>query len=236
MDIRRFYVKAENITGDRAIITGDEFYHVTKVMRYKTGYKLIVCSGDGYDYFCEITRIGDKEVECKITEKTFNERELSTEITLYLGLIKPERMDVAVQKAVEIGVKKIVPVITEFTSEKTFKKDRAERIIIEACKQCSRAIVPEICEVKPFKECVDEASGDKLMAYEKETVVKAKEAFSALSKKVSLLIGSEGGFSQEEVDYAKSKGFKTFSLGKRILKSETAVIAATSALAIFTEE
>ena len=236
MDIRRFYVERENIKGNYAYLTGDEFYHVTKVMRYKVGYKLIICVGDGYDYYCEISRVNHYDLECKIVEKVFNDRELSTNLTLYLGLIRSERLDVAVQKAVEIGVNRIVPVITEFTSEKTFKRDRAERIIVEACKQCARAVLPKIEDPITFKEAVDEAKGSKLMAYEKEREVKAKEAFASLEKDVSLLIGSEGGFTDEEVKYAKEKGFTTFSLGKRILKSETAVIAATSAIAIFTEE
>jgi len=236
MDIRRFFVPKDNIKDDLAIIDGEEYVHVTKVMRYKVGYKLILSNGDGYDYHAVISSIDNKKVVCKIEEAVFNERELNTKISLYLGIIKSEKLDFALQKAVELGVREITPVISEYTSEKSFKEDRALRIIVEACKQCGRAIVPTLNRPVTFEQAIKSAKGDILLAYEKETDVKARDLFSSLSQEVSLFIGSEGGYSQKEIELAKSLNAKTFTLGKRILRTETAVISAISAIAIFTEE
>ena len=235
MDIRRFYVRGENITGNVAIIEGNEYYHVTKVMRYKKGYRLILCSGDGFDRLSEITEITADKVICKVLEIEKNERELKTKITLYQSMIRSERFDIAIQKAVELGVYKIVPIITERTMEKTFKRDRSERIIQEACKQCERAMLPEILDPISIDEAFKSARGDKLMAYENEEENHALKTLSNISEEVSLMIGPEGGFSDDEVNRARENGFITFSLGKRILKSETASIAAISAIAICTE-
>ena len=204
-------------------------------MRYKKGYRLILCSGDGFDRLSEITEITADKVICKVLEIEKNERELKTKITLYQSMIRSERFDIAIQKAVELGVYKIVPIITERTMEKTFKRDRSERIIQEACKQCERAMLPEILDPISIDEAFKSARGDKLMAYENEEENHALKTLSNISEEVSLMIGPEGGFSDDEVNRARENGFITFSLGKRILKSETASIAAISAIAICTE-
>lgn len=236
MDIRRFYASSNDLINDQINIDGEEYDHIVKVMRYKVGFKLIVCVGDGYDYHCIIESISKEEVVCKILEKSFNDRELDLRITLLLGLIKPEKMDIAIQKAVELGVSRIIPVICEYTSEYAFKLDRAKRIIVESCKQCGRAVVPEICQPMLFEQAVSIDDQTKLMAYEKEKGLSALNAFKKINKSVSVLIGSEGGFSQKEVETAIQMGFTPFSLGKRILRTETAVISTLGAMIVLLEE
>lgn len=238
MEIKRFFVSKDAVEGDIITITGDEHVHLSNVLRFRVGYKLIVCDNSGNDYHCIVKSINAKSTICLIESVEKNETEHSIKTILLYGLTKAEKYEIGIQKAVELGVSKIIPFVSQNTSEKSFKQSRLERIVLEACKQCGRAIMPEVLSPLPFNEAVELAEGLKIIPYEKEkentfiTVLKDLQKYDT----VSLAIGSEGGFTPQEVEFAKSKGFNSVTLGKRILRAETAVITGLANISLFMED
>ena len=236
MELRRFYVTPQDIDGDVVTVTGNEYRHMTGVLRFKVGYKAIVCDNSGVDLYCTVTAIDKNAATLSVDERMVNDVELPYDLTLCCGLIKPEKMEIEVQKAVEIGVKTIRPFVSRNTSEKTVRMDRLERIVVEACKQCGRAILPTIEPVVSFENLFDRDC-DYYMAYEKEDKRLLRHCVSVpKDKPLALIVGSEGGFTQEEAAYAMERGATTFSLGKRIMRAETAAIVALGTICALTEE
>ncbi len=232
MEIRRFYV-SEPIKGDVVTVSGDEFRHMTGVLRYKVGYKAIICDNSGYDYNVTITDIDKTCAVCRVDSKVLNESEATVNVTLFMCPLKSDKYDLAVQKAVELGVNRIVPVISHNTNERNVRRDRLERIVLEASKQCGRAKLAAVDEQIWFEQAIEQLSACELplMAYEFEREVDYK---TALSKdgvvNIGILIGSEGGFTEAEATAARAKGIILFSLGKRILRAETAAITAIGSI------
>lgn len=228
MEIRRFYVDSGDICDGFVTVKGDEFIHMTKILRHKVGYKIVVNNNfDGYDYYAVITEIGKDAARAEIIEKAINDTGTSVEITLMQALPKGDKSDFIAQKATELGVKKIIFFISEFTAEKKLNLDRIRRITLEACKQCGRAFVPSV----EILNSVDELL---ISEYDKVILMSEHERELSLSdvkivrdkKKVALIVGSEGGFSDREVNEFVAKGAISVSLGKRILRAETASVAA----------
>lgn len=223
MEIRRFFVSPNKVLNGTVVIDGSEFNHLTKVLRYKVGYLLTVCDNTGAEYDCTLISINKDNAVCRIDQKK-DGKVLPTDITLYMCLSRSDRFDFILQKAVELGAKRIVPVMSEYSTEKDINRDRQERIILEACKQCGLAIVPELASVMTFEEAVDAEGKNAVMFYEKEgrTLINGE----VLRGRNSIIVGSEGGFSEKEAQYAVSHGVITVSLGKRILRTETAAVSA----------
>lgn len=238
MEIKRFFVPTENITDDIVTITGDEHIHLSNVLRFKKGYKLIVCDNSGYDYNCTVLSIEKDKTTCKIESNKLNQTEHASKIILLYGLTKSEKYEIGIQKAVELGVNEIVPFISQNTSEKSLRLDRLNRIVLEACKQCGRAKRPIVHEPLLYQNALNFAKGLKIIAYEKEynntlrTVLTDLHSYDC----VTLAIGSEGGLTVEEIEKAKSLGFTSVSLGKRILRAETAVISGLASISLFMED
>ena len=137
MDIKRFYVNADDITDNVVTILGDEFWHLTKVLRYKTGYQIIVCNNqDGKDYLCKITLIDKDYAQAIVQDIVDNECKTKVNVTLFQALPKGDKADLIVQKAVELGVQDIYFFNSSFVSEAKFNLDRLNKINVEACKQC----------------------------------------------------------------------------------------------------
>lgn len=228
MDIKRFYVAKENIVGNCITITGDEFWHLTKVLRYKVGYSLIVCNNDdGNDYFCELKEIAKDYAVADIQKVVANECKTKAKITLYQALPKGDKSDFITQKAVEIGVSDIVFFNSDFVSEKKFNLERLNKINVEACKQCGRSRISNIKGLLEFDQMIDELNFyDKVIfCYENEKFNSIKaELGGKIFDNIALIVGSEGGFSEKEVEKAKQVGAKVVTLGKRILRCETASI------------
>jgi len=228
----------EEIDENVAVITGDDHKHLFKVLRLKIGDEVLVNDLKGMDFLGKIISI-DKEstiVELKKRILENNESELS--ITLYQGLPKAGKMDLIVQKNTELGVTRIVPVITERVivknSSEYKKMDRLKRIIFEASKQSKRSMIPEVLEPKEFKEAFSMMfSHDVLIVpYENAEnygLVKLKREIPTI-KSCGILVGPEGGFSDEEIEELKENGAKIVTLGKRILRTETAGFAAVTML------
>ena len=228
MEPKRFFVSKETTlaVGILAVVTGDEFTHAVKVSRYKVGYKLILSNGDGMDYFCTVTSIDKTSFTCRVDEAKKNENELSKKMILYLCGI--ERSDLAVQKATEVGASEIRLMISRFTNANNQNVDRLRKVALEAAKQCGRAVVPEIYAPIPYEEAMRDAASradQTIFCYECATGDHVKDVIGFEANTYALVIGSEGGFSPEEVTFAESLGAKVVTLGRRILRAETACIA-----------
>ena len=222
MEIKRFFGSKY---GDKIILSDREYYHCVKVTRHKAGYSLICCVGDGQDYFCTIESINNDSVVCSIDEIVDNNSETKAPLILCQALCK--EFDFVLQKAVELGATEIVPYISERTNVKKFSLDRAESIVLDAAKQCGRAVLPKINNVVTYEEALNYASkyDNKILCYEIERNNSIKNAIKSQASTV-LFIGSEGGFSEKEVALAKEAGYEITTLGRRILKVETAAITA----------
>ncbi|HOJ11214.1 MAG TPA: 16S rRNA (uracil(1498)-N(3))-methyltransferase [Clostridiales bacterium] len=244
----RFFITDDNIYSDSIIISGEDFNHIKNVLRYKTGDSLILCDGNGRDYYVYIEFIGDKEIKTKIIDVSENQTEASVNVTLFQGMAKGEKMDFIIQKSVELGVSRIVPVITERTvvklensRDKEKKRIRWQRIALEAAKQCNRGVIPEVGLLVDFTVASDlmHKFNLALIPYEKEeklalktVLLEFKNKYSNLDKdkypEIALFIGPEGGFSDKEIIRSHEKGIIPVTLGPRILRTETAALTVQS--------
>lgn len=221
-------------------ITGEDVNHIKNVLRAVPGDIIVLCDQNGNDYFTSISIIEKEKIIANITDIVPNNTEPPVDITLFQGIPKSDKMDFIIQKCVELGVTKIVPVITERTIVKfngtkdiESKTTRWQRICLEAAKQCNRGIVPFV--EKPVKLYQSlETSGDyalNIIPYEKESSTGLKSLIqSSIKGKISIFIGPEGGFSEDEIKYALNKGVRPVTLGPRILRTETAGLAVLSML------
>ncbi len=196
---------------------------IRDILRLKAGESVILSDGQGNDELVEITGMS-KEITYKVVkklEKTGPERKVS----LYLSILKKENFELAVQKAVECGVSSIIPIITERTVKTGLNTERLEKIIREASEQSGRSIVPSLSPILNFKDALVEASDsdEKIIFHLVEAGYKPnKEA-----KNISILVGPEGGFTEKEIELAKSFGFTPASLGNLTLRGETAAMVGT---------
>lgn len=230
--MHKFFVDEGSINGQVICITGDDVKHLSGVLRLRKGDSIQVCDGNSNEYICSITEIEKKQVLCHIEESFKSTSEPPISITLYQGIPKAQKMDLIVQKCTEIGVCRIVPVNTSRAVVRVDEKDlgskleRWRRIAEEAAKQSNRGCIPQIDGLMDFKEAIHEAMELDMafMPYELEKSVGLKKALSGRNKAVTcgIFIGPEGGFEEEEVREAMSKGIAPVTLGPRILRTETA--------------
>jgi len=235
--MRRFFVEAENIKKDKVTIRGEEVRHIVQVLRLEEKDRIKVFTGKGREYLTEIIQVSKKEVIGRILKESRLDTEPPIEITLFQGLSKSDKMNFIVQKVTELGVKRIIPVITQRTiirldKEKAkVRRIRWQRIALEAAKQSGRAIIPEVREVIPFLQALNNLNRESLnlIPWEEETSTSLKEVLKHhtshiphLTSHITVFIGPEGGFTSEEVEAAKEKGALPVSLGPRLLRTETA--------------
>lgn len=238
--MHRFIVSPKDIKDGLITINGDEHKHLSQVLRLDTGSIIKVFDGSGIEYEAELTSVNKTASVAKINLSYKSEAEPEIHITLYQGLPKGEKMDLIIQKAVELGVCKIVPVKTErsvvqLNSKDGLKKtERWSRIAKEAAKQCGRAYIPEIGHPVSFKEALEQRNEDQktLLMYEANQKKCLKEQLKCYNinkiRDIVLFIGPEGGFSDQEIEYCISSGVDVAWLGNRILRTETAAIAVLS--------
>ena len=239
----KFFVKTEQIENNNIIINGDDVNHIINVLRMKKGDEIQVCNQEtGDNYNAQITQYTKNEVDCEIIERINKTTESNVNITLFQGLPKFEKMELIIQKNTEVGVKRIVPVIMERTVVKIDEKvaskklERWQKIAEIAAKQSMRDIIPNIDNITKLKE-IDTTEYDVvLVAYENEEHNKLKDELQKLSKKIegtnsnnneenfniAIVIGPEGGISEKEIELLAEKNAKFVSLGRRILRPETA--------------
>lgn len=238
----KYFTEPENIKDGFIEIFSDEAKHILNVMRMEIGDTLTICDGQSNDYLCRICETGKNCLKAKIEETTKSESEPKTKITLYQGLPKSDKMELIIQKCVEIGVCRIVPVITEravVKIEKGAKEDkkteRWQKIAESAAKQSGRGIIPAVERPMKFKDAIEEAvkNGEAIIPYENEKDRGLKEFVkNSKAENVGIFIGPEGGFDTKEIEFAVENGVMSVTLGKRILRTETAGIV-TSAIVLY---
>lgn len=219
------------------VLRGENAHHAGRVLRLRAGESVTLCDGKGTDYDCMIEMVEKDAVICRVQDCHPAQTEPKQRITLFMALPKGDKMEFIVQKAVELGVSQIVPYLSQncvSRPDKTDKKvERWRKIAVEAAKQCGRGVMPAVHDVVPMAEAVRQAAQSEtaLFFYENEKQTGLRDALSSgLGKTVSLMIGPEGGFAPEEAASAREAGLISVSLGARILRCETAPVAALAAV------
>ncbi len=236
MRITRVYIPQSLVTGESIQLNDESAHYMLTVLRLKAGYSLVVFNGEGGEYQATITQLGRKKsLTLLIGEFQSRNVESSLNTTLAIGISRGERMDYAVQKAVELGVTTISPLLTEYCVVK-LNPQQAERrhrhwqrIVENACEQCGRTIVPRINHpVNLIDWLIQPRQGCQLLFHPDQS--KDLGAINTVDQQFHILIGPEGGFSDRECAQANSAGFQSVNIGPRVLRTETAVVAALTSL------
>jgi 16S rRNA (uracil1498-N3)-methyltransferase len=230
-----YYTDKKNIFSTYLRITNSEAHHIAKVMRHKPGDMLFVTDGEGNEYQTMIKTIYSNYIEAGIINKSRKARETITNVTLAQSIIKGNHMDFIIEKATELGVREIIPIITERTiaSVSDEKTQRYQNLILAALKSSTRTCLPSLLKSIQFRKLLEtiDSFDLALLAWEGEKSNRLGDVMSRnLLKKVLLIIGPEGGFTASEINEAMSCGVKCFNMGPRRLRAETATIAAISLL------
>ena len=233
----RFFVTAGELSGGSLTLTGENAQHA-KVLRLKVGEEVLVCDGEGREALCRVTEAGNSW-ELSVEEIRESTTEAAVQVSVYMAFPKADKLEHVIQKATELGAFEIVAFpsarCVSRPDEKSLKKklERWQKIAASAAEQSGRGRIPEVRVLSGFRAALDEAAkADKaLMFYENEQAVTLKMALSSGSyRTVSLLTGPEGGLEEREVDQAREAGLQVCTLGKRILRCETAPLCALSAV------
>lgn len=237
----KFFTARENIKDTTLIIDSEDANHLKKVLRINVGDKITVCDGAGIDYTVRVSEIGKNEIECDIIDRQKSDTEPNINISLYQGLPKAAKMDYIIQKNTELGISKIVPaklarcvVKLENKAAEDKKCERWQKIAVASAKQSGRGIVPEIGNPMTVDEIIEDVKDYDLVfvPYECEDQSRLKTIVESApdAKDIAFIIGPEGGFDISEIEKLKAAGIKTVTLGKRILRTETAAEAVVSML------
>lgn len=233
----RFFTEPSNI-GDRhiKIVDTDDIKHMRKVLRLKVGDKVEISDASQWEYDCEITSITESEIMLLIQDKQSFAREPSIEITLFQGIPKAGKMELIIQKAVELGVFEIVPVFmarTVVVEKGNFGKklERWQKVSDEAGKQCRRGRIPKVLKHVSFTEVIEDMKNYDLILFpyeneKKETIKDCLKKIKEKPKRIAIIIGPEGGFADSEAEQLDEIGAERVSLGATILRTETAGMAA----------
>jgi len=228
---RRYFVDAP-ISGDSAQLTGPEAHHLLHVMRAKPGDEVVLFDGSGDEFPARIERLGRSEVALAVLERETVDRELPGQLTLAVALPKGDRQRWLVEKAVELGVSRLVPLETERSVAQPNAKalDRLRRAVIEASKQCGRNRLMDIVPAQPWSEFLATTdSAQRLIAHPTGGISSVDVPFSH-TEPIVVAVGPEGGFSDAEVTAAMNHSWQAIVLGQRILRIETAALALAAAI------
>ena len=236
-----FFVTPEQVKEENIWIEGSDVNHIKNVLRMKVGEELQISDGNNKKYLCEIASMSADSVCVSIKEELVSDTELPSKLYLFQGLPKSDKMELIVQKAVELGVYEIIPVATKRAVVKLDDKKAAKKVerwnsISEGgAKQSGRDVIPEVKQVMSYKEAMQYAKelDVVLIPYElAEGMDETRQVIEAIrpGQSVGIFIGPEGGFETAEVEYALEQGAKAITLGKRILRTETAGLTTLSIL------
>lgn len=248
--MRRFFITEDQKNNGKLnkeiVIDGSDRNHIQNVLRMNTGDSLLLCASDGTEFITVISGFSKDGICCKVQSVTENKTEPYTKIILIQGIPKGEKSELIIQKCVELGVFSVIPVITERVvvkfhdeTDKKKKRERWQKISEEASKQSGRGIVPEIENIIKVNEVYSliPENALKIIAYENEDKTSLKACLTEYIKDnfgppeyIALIIGPEGGISCDELDQAVNNGFRPVSLGKRILRTETAGLSAIAGI------
>ncbi|MYL33420.1 16S rRNA (uracil(1498)-N(3))-methyltransferase [Pontibacillus yanchengensis] len=248
--MQRYFVSSSGWENQHVTLTGEDVHHITKVMRMRTDDEIICCTPEGQAALCKIIEITHDMVTCYIVKWLDEDKELPAQVTIVQGLPKGDKMELVIQKGTELGASRFIPFeaersIVKWDAKKTQKKvDRYQKIAKEASEQSHRTMIPTVSKLYTIKQLIEEGQDYdwKLLAYEDEA---KSSSFSSLkdvipyinpSEQVMIVIGPEGGFSENEVDLLKGASFMSVRLGPRILRAETAPAYFLSAISYQLEE
>lgn len=235
MTLRRIYSASALSANSRSILRGSAANHALRVLRLRRGDRLVIFDGSGHDFDAEIIRTGRAELELAIGDARPIDNESPLTISLFQGVARGQRMDTLIQKATELGVTRIQPLLTERSvvrldaQSAERKREHWQRVVMAACEQCGRSHLPEVSAAGPFAELITGMIGHPtrlLLDPRGESLATLAVPIGA----VALLIGPEGGLSKTEVELAEQHGFRRLRLGPRIMRTETAPLAALALL------
>lgn len=227
--MKRFFTdKAEETT----ILGGEEFKHAVSVLRIKKGDEVVLCDNTEYEYPAVVEDVGKNALTLRVTGKNLCDKEPKEDVTLVCGYLKGDKTEYSVQKAVELGVKRIVVFRSDFSSAymNENKLARLNKVSAEAAKQCGRSVAPRVEYADDFSAALDAVAGVKNKLFACEFAEKSTAEMNAMQGSVAVVIGSEGGFSEKEAALAAQKGFESLYFGKRILRADTAAVAALAVI------
>ncbi len=235
-----WFFAEEKIASDTYFISGEDAKHIERSLRMRKGEELTLVS-EGMEYLCAVKDFlqGGVEVEVKASKPC--DREASVQVTLYQSLTKGDKMDLIVQKSVELGVHRIVPVVTSRCVSRPDPKslskkiERWQKIALGAAQQSCRGIVPQVCDAMSYEQALKDAQSLDCSVIFYEGGGEKLSGFTDKGHKTfGMFVGCEGGFELSEVERAKAQGITSATLGKRILRAETAPLAALSAFMCLT--
>ena len=234
----RFFVEAQDLSGDVLHLTGENLRHA-RVLRLKTGEKLLVCDGQGREALCAVGEVESSEMELEVLERRDSETEPAVRVSVYMAFPKADKLEHVIQKATELGAFEIVAFpslrCVSRPDEKSLRKriERWQKIALSAAEQSGRGRIPEVVVLDSFREALKRAAkADRaILLYENERSTTLKMALEkAPFASVSLMSGPEGGLEEKEVREAMEAGLRVCTLGSRILRCETAPLCALSAV------
>ncbi len=234
----RFFAEPEDMQPDFFVLTGENAKHA-KVLRLKAGEQVLVCDGQGGEALCTVSDVSDGQISLVVQKRQASGAEAAVRVSVYMAFPKADKLEHVIQKATELGAYEIVAFpsnrcVSRPDDKSLAKKlERWQKIAASAAEQSGRGVVPQVLTLPNYKAALERAAGaDKaLLFYENEQATTLKMALSASSyKTVSLLTGPEGGLELSEVEQAKAAGLQVCTLGKRILRCETAPLCALSAV------
>lgn len=234
----RFFVSPEELAGETLTLTGENAQHA-KVLRLKCGEEVLVCDGEGHECLCEVMEVSNGQLKLSVKERRESGTEAAVQVSVYMAFPKADKLEHVIQKATELGAYEIVAFpsarCVSKPDDKSLKKklERWQKIAASAAEQSGRGRIPQVRVVGSFREALQQAAqADKaLMFYENEQAVTLKMALSGSGyRTVSLLTGPEGGLEEKEVAQGREGGLQVCTLGKRILRCETAPLCALSAV------
>lgn len=245
--MHRFFIDKRQIRKDTALIEGEDAEHIYRVLRLRRGDAVELCDGQGNDYEAIIESVGKDGVEVRIERSFPSQGEPGIKVVLYQAIPKSAKMDLIIQKCVELGVHKVVPVVTARTvvklkdaEDEIHKASRWQRIAKEAAKQSKRGIIPEVSLPVPFSRAVSQSPEVlRIFPWENERKAGIKGLFEATTSwkdGIAIMVGPEGGWELQEVEAARDMGWNIISLGPRILRTETVGVAILSAIMFYTGE
>lgn len=244
-----FFIEPREVNvGDVLTLTGDDARHISFSLRAKPGDEYVLCDTCNYEYHCKINNITSEKIDFELLDKKPCEAEPNVKVTLYQALVKGDKFDTIVQKAVELGVYEIVPVISERCVSRPDEKqllkkiERWQKISKSAAMQCARATVPEIKMPVSFEKAVEriKEADCGFICYEAEPhepmkIIFEKASSTKIINNYSFFIGPEGGISRKEAELATDNNVPLASLGKRILRTETAPLCVISSIMFFSD-
>lgn len=228
----RFFVPP--ISGDRALISGEDAAHITKSLRLRPGEEITLCDGSGMDYAGRVLAVGDP-VEVEILSRSPSIAEPKCRLTLFQALPKGDKMEFIIQKSVELGAAEIIPVLTSRCVSRPDAKsmakklERYRKIAAEAAKQCGRGIIPQVGELMTLEQAA-KALPEKSLVFYEGGGKRLSELVAPEDENWGVFVGSEGGFSPEEIALLESRGVCPATLGPRILRCETAPLCGLSVM------